>query len=34
MRSILFEKEMVWEKKFVIMGGMLMAGTDPTGEEE
>ncbi len=28
---ILFEKEMAWEKKFVKMGGVLMAGTDPTG---
>ncbi len=28
----LFKKEMAWEKKFVMMGGTLMAGTDPTGD--
>ncbi len=28
----LFKKEMAWEKKFVMMGGHLMAGTDPTGD--
>jgi imidazolonepropionase-like amidohydrolase len=28
----LFKKEMAWEKKFVLMGGMLMAGTDPTDD--
>ncbi len=27
-----FKKEMVWEKKFAMMGGTLMAGTDPTGD--
>jgi imidazolonepropionase-like amidohydrolase len=27
-----FKKEMAWEKKFVRMGGMLMAGTDPTDD--
>jgi imidazolonepropionase-like amidohydrolase len=27
----LFKKEMTWERKFVTMGGTLMAGTDPTG---
>ena len=27
----LFKKEMAWEKKFVEMGGRLMAGVDPTG---
>jgi imidazolonepropionase-like amidohydrolase len=31
-RVSLFKKEMAWEKKFVVMGGTLMAGTDPTGE--
>ena len=30
----LFQKEMVWERKFVMMGGHLMAGTDPTVMEE
>jgi imidazolonepropionase-like amidohydrolase len=28
----LFKKEMAWEKKFVMMGGTLMAGVDPTGD--
>ncbi len=28
----LFKKEMAWEKKFVMMGGHLMAGTDPTDD--
>ena len=28
----LFKKEMAWEKKFVRMGGVLMAGTDPTDD--
>jgi imidazolonepropionase-like amidohydrolase len=28
----LFKKEMIWEKKFVDMGGILMAGTDPTDD--
>lgn len=28
----LFKKEMAWEKKFVQMGGKLMAGTDPTDD--
>jgi imidazolonepropionase-like amidohydrolase len=28
----LFKKEMAWEKKFVAMGGTLMAGTDPTDD--
>lgn len=28
----LFKKEMVWEKRFVMMGGTLMAGTDPTDD--
>jgi imidazolonepropionase-like amidohydrolase len=28
----LFEKEMAWERKFVMMGGHLMAGTDPTDD--
>lgn len=28
---ILFKKEMAWEKRFVDMGGRLMAGIDPTG---
>ena len=28
----LFKKEMTWEKKFVMMGGHLMAGTDPTDD--
>ena len=27
----MFKKEMAWEKKFVDMGGRLMAGIDPTG---
>jgi imidazolonepropionase-like amidohydrolase len=27
----LFKKEMAWEKKFVELGGRLMAGVDPTG---
>ncbi len=27
-----FKKEMAWEKKFVRMGGTLMAGTDPTDD--
>jgi len=27
----MFKKEMAWEKKFVEMGGKLMAGIDPTG---
>ena len=27
----MFRKEMAWEKKFVDMGGKLMAGIDPTG---
>jgi imidazolonepropionase-like amidohydrolase len=27
----LFKKEMAWEKKFVELGGKLMAGVDPTG---
>jgi imidazolonepropionase-like amidohydrolase len=31
-RVSLFKKEMLWEKKFVMMGGTLMAGTDPTGD--
>jgi imidazolonepropionase-like amidohydrolase len=26
-----FKKEMSWEKKFAMMGGTLVAGTDPTG---
>jgi imidazolonepropionase-like amidohydrolase len=29
--TALFKKEMAWEKKFVEMGGRLMAGVDPTG---
>jgi len=29
--AALFKKEMAWEKKFVEMGGRLMAGVDPTG---
>ena len=29
--SSIFPKEMAWEKRFVEMGGMLVAGTDPTG---
>lgn len=29
---MLFKKEMAWEKQFVDMGGLLMAGVDPTGE--
>ena len=29
--SVLFKKEMAWEKMFVDMGGRLMAGVDPTG---
>ncbi len=28
----LFKKEMAWEKQFVMMGGVLMAGTDPTDD--
>src|SRR5450432_3621572 len=28
----LFKKELAWEKKFVMMGGALMAGTDPTDD--
>lgn len=28
----MFKKEMVWEKQFADMGGLLMAGIDPTGE--
>jgi Amidohydrolase family len=30
--AALFKKEMAWEKKFVEMGGRLMAGVDPTGD--
>ena len=29
--AAMFKKEMVWEKKFVELGGRLMAGVDPTG---
>ena len=29
--STIFPKEMAWEKRFVQMGGSLVAGTDPTG---
>src|SRR4029079_16623601 len=29
--TAMFKKEMAWEKKFVEMGGRLMAGVDPTG---
>ena len=29
--TTLFKKEMAWEKRFVEMGGRLMAGVDPTG---
>jgi imidazolonepropionase-like amidohydrolase len=29
--SIMFKKEMAWEKQFADMGGRLMAGIDPTG---
>jgi imidazolonepropionase-like amidohydrolase len=29
--AAMFKKEMAWEKKFVEMGGRLMAGVDPTG---
>ena len=28
---VLFKKEMAWEKQFYSAGGLLMAGTDPTG---
>ena len=28
---VFFKKEMAWEKKFVELGGRLMAGVDPTG---
>ena len=31
-KSSLFKKEMAWEKKFVALGGTLMAGTDPTDD--
>ncbi|HEX3079798.1 MAG TPA: amidohydrolase family protein, partial [Puia sp.] len=31
-QTSLFKKEMKWEKKFVKMGGTLMAGTDPTDD--
>jgi imidazolonepropionase-like amidohydrolase len=31
-RVSLFKKEMAWERKFVAMGGTLMAGTDPTDD--
>ena len=29
--AAMFKKEMTWEKKFVELGGRLMAGVDPTG---
>ena len=28
---VLFKKELVWEKQFSDAGGLLLAGTDPTG---
>lgn len=31
MSEVLFKKELAWEKQFVDMGGLLMAGVDPTG---
>jgi imidazolonepropionase-like amidohydrolase len=31
-QTSLFKKEMEWEKKFVMLGGTLMAGTDPTDD--
>jgi imidazolonepropionase-like amidohydrolase len=31
-RTSLFKKEMTWERKFVALGGTLMAGTDPTDD--
>jgi len=31
---IRFKKNMAWEKQFYDAGGLLLAGTDPTGQEE
>jgi imidazolonepropionase-like amidohydrolase len=31
-KTSLFKKEMAWERKFVALGGTLMAGTDPTDD--